>query len=373
MGGIGGRMSLELILEFLQLLLWFIIVPFAIGCIPCAFVQKRVRTCGLIMAAGYLVMFSVFEIVVMPMVLAKAKFSTAVKWASLVLILTAAVGIGFAVKAALEKKKFIPALTEGFGIRLPEGKPDIQSVFLWILFLAVVGFQLYQACKLAVFDGDDAYYVAQSVTAVQRDSMYGYIPYNGFGTSLDIRHAMAVLPLWIAYVAKQSGIHPTILSHLILPFIFVPLTYLSYYLVAKRLCTEKKRLIPAFLFVIALLQIYGNVSIYTKETFFVMRTWQGKSFFANFVLTMALAVILWLFPEQKEETEKKNPGLWVLLFCTNITAAFSTTMGVFLMAILLGVTGCCLAVRNKSARILWKFVVSCIPCIVFTILYLGMK
>ena len=122
-----------------------------------------------------------------------------------------------------------------------------------------------------------------------------------------------------------------------------------------------------------MLQIYGNVSIYTKETFFVMRTWQGKSLFANFVLTMALALMLWLFSENKEEREKENRGLWILLFCVNIAAAFSTTMGVFLMAILIGVTGSCLAVKNKSAKILWKFVVSCIPCIVFTVLYLGMK
>lgn len=364
---------LELILEFLQLFLWFIAVPFAIGCIPCAFVKKKIRTCGMIMAAGYLVMFSIFEVLVMPMVLAKAAFSTAVKWASLVLILTAAVGIGFAVKAALEKKKWIPALAESVGIRLPEEKPDIQSILLWVLFIVLVCFQLYQSFTLAVFDGDDAYYVVQSVTAVQRDSMYGYIPYNGFGTSLDIRHAMAVLPLWIAFVAKLSGIHPTILSHLIIPFIVVPLTYLAYYLVAKRLLGEKKRLIPAFLFIIGLLQIFGNVSIYTKETFFVMRTWQGKSFFANFVLTMALALILWIFSEEKEGTDRKDQGLWFLLFCTNITAAFSTTMGVFLTAILIGITGLSLAVRNRSAKILWKFVVSCIPCIVVTVLYLGMK
>lgn len=364
---------MELILEFLQLLLWFVIAPFAIGCIPCAFIQKRMRTCGGIMVAGYLVMFSIFEILVMPMVLAKVEFSVAVKWVSLVLILTSAVGVGFAVKAGMEKKKWIPGVTEAVGLRIPTEKPDIQCVILWALFVVLVGFQLFQAFNLAVFDGDDAYYVAQSVTAVNRDSMYGYIPYNGFGTALDIRHAMAVLPLWIAFVAKLSGIHATILSHLIIPFIFVPLTYLSYYLVAKKLFPEKKRLVPAFLIIIGALQIFGNVSIYTKETFFVMRTWQGKSLFANFVLTTAIALLLWLFEEAKEETERKNPGLWVLLFCTNITAAFATTMGVFLMAILIGVTGSCLAIRNHSARILWKFVISCIPCIVFTLLYLGMK
>ena len=366
-------MLLELVLEFLQLLLWLIIVPFAIGCISCAFIQKKIRTCGMIFVAGYLVMFSIFEVMVVPMVFAEAAFSTAVKWVSLVLILTAAVGVGFAVKTAMEQKKVMPAIMEAVGLRLPGKKPDVQSVLLWVLFVGLVGIQLYQAFNLAMFDGDDAYYVAQSVTAVNRDSMYGYIPYNGFGTDLDVRHAMAVLPLWIAFIAKQSGIHATVISHLILPFLIIPLTYLSYYLVAKCLFPEKKRLIPAFLLIIGMLQIFGNVSIYTKETFFIMRTWQGKSLFANFVLATALALLLELFAETKEEAEKKNHGLWVLLFCTNITAAFSTTMGVFLMAILIGVTGTCLTIRNKSARILWKFVISCSPCIVFTVLYLALK
>ena len=370
-------MSLELILELVQLILWFIIIPFAIGCIPCAFIQKRMRTCSLIMAAGYLAMFSVFELVTLPMVIIGLKFSTAVRCVIVIFILTASAGIVFAIKAAMEREGIVQRFCGAVGIPerdISEGfRPDVQAVCLWTLFVILAGFQLYQAFHLAVFDGDDAYYVAQSVTAVNRDSMYGYIPYNGFGTSLDIRHAIAVLPLWIAFVSKMSGIHATILSHLIMPFIFVPLTYLAYYLVAKRLFGEKKRLIPAFLIIIGVLQIFGNVSIYTKETFFVMRTWQGKSFFANFVLVVTLALILWLFEEDKKDGEKENPGLWVMLMCANITAAFSTALGVFLMAILLGVTGVCLSVRNGSARILWKFVVSCIPCIVFTLLYLGMK
>jgi len=374
-------MSLELVLEFLQLLLWFIIIPFAIGWIPCTFLQERHRTGGMIMAAGYLTMFSVFEAVVFPMVLLKFSFTTAVRCITVIFILTAAVGIVFSLRDGMAEEGIRQKILRFVGISVysagedteEKRKADIQSICLWGLFVILVGFQLYQAVTLAVFDGDDAYYVAQSVTAVNRDSMYGYIPYNGFGTSLDIRHAIAVLPLWIAFVAKMSGIHATILSHLILPFLFVPLTYLAYYLVAKRLFEGKKRLIPAFLITIGMLQIYGNVSIYTKETFFVMRTWQGKSFFANFVLVITIALILWLFEEEKENGEQENPGLWAMLFCANITAAFSTALGVFLMAVLIGVTGGCLAVKKRSVKLLWKFVVSCCPCVVFTLLYIVMK
>lgn len=372
----GKAMLLEQILELIQLFLWCIIIPFAIGCIPCAFMQKRMRTCGMIMVSGYLTMFSVFEVIVLPMVILGLGFTIAVRCVTAVLIVTASVGIVLAFKAAMEREGTIQRIFGALGIPewdISEGfRPDMQAVCLWVLFIVLVGFQLYQAFSLAVFDGDDAYYVAQSVTAVNRDSMYGYIPYNGFGTSLDIRHAIAVLPLWVAFVAKMSGIHATILSHMILPFIIVPLTYLAYYLLARRLFADKKRLIPAFLIIIGVLQIFGNVSIYTKETFFVMRTWQGKSFFANFVLVVTLALILWMFGEDKGEKEE-NPGLWVMLVCANITAAFSTALGVFLMAIMIGVTGSLLAIRNRSVKILWKFVVSCIPCVVFTLLYLGMK
>lgn len=373
-------MSLELVLEFLQLFLWFIIIPFAIGWIPCTFVQDRNRTSGMIMAAGYLTMFSIFEVVVFPMVLLKFTFTTAVRCITVIFILAASAGIVLSLREGMTEEGILRKILHSLGITMHSAKedaeerwrPDIQSICLWILFLLLVGFQLYQAVTLAVFDGDDAYYVAQSVTAVNRDSMYGYIPYNGFGTSLDIRHAIAVLPLWIAFVAKMSGIHATILSHLILPFVFVPLTYLAYYLVAKRLFSEKRRLIPAFLIIIGMLQFYGNVSIYTKETFFVMRTWQGKSFFANFVLVITLALILWLSWEENDR-EQKNPGLWAMLFCANITAAFSTALGVFLMAILIGITGGCLAVKKRSVKLLWKFVVACCPCVVFTLLYVVMK
>lgn len=397
-------MSLELIVEFLQLLLWFIIIPFAMGWIPCAFMKREHRTCGALMAAGYLAMFSLFEIIVFPMVLFKCTFTTAVRCMAVLFILAASVGILLAWKESLEQAGIVRRILCALGICIGtdpahgKGKkacaavdfgnaeaenghyngktafrPDIQSICLWGLFVLLVGFQLYQAFTLAVFDGDDAYYVAQSVTAVNRDSMYGYIPYNGFGTSLDIRHAIATLPLWVAFVAKMSGIHATILSHLILPFLFVPLTYLAYYLVAKRLFAGKKRLIPAFLIIIGMLQIYGNVSIYTKETFFVMRTWQGKSFFANFVLVVTVALLLWLFQEDEEAGGEKEPGLWMMLFCANITAAFSTALGVFLMAVLIGITGSCLAVRNRSVKLLWRFVVSCIPCVVFILFYIGMK
>ena len=94
----------------------------------------------------------------------------------------------------------------------------------------------------ASFDGDDAYYVVQSVITDETDTLYRILPYTGFSTSLDMRHAMAVFPIWIAYLARMTGIHATIVSHSILPLVLIPLTYLIYYEIGKVLFKEKEDL-----------------------------------------------------------------------------------------------------------------------------------
>lgn len=359
------------LLELLQLFFWLIIAPFAMGAIPCAWVRKEKRAWGLIFVAGYLVMFSLFELLVVPMVLLQLPFTTAVKWVSIAFILAAAAGTGLLVKTAAEQKSLRGMLENTFGVKLSRPAVSVSEAAMWALFFCLLAFQLYHAYAMVSFDGDDAYFVAQSVTADRGDSMYGYVPYTGFGTKLDTRHALAVLPLWIAFIARQSGVHAAIVSHLVIPFIFVPLTYLCYYFIGKEVFKEHKQAVPVFMIIVGFLQIFGNVSIYTKETFFIMRTWQGKSFFANFVLTAIVFLLLWLTGRAKKGlAEKENPGLWILLFCCNMTAAFSTTMGVFLTALLIGITGLWLSVKNKSWELLAKLALSCIPCIAYTLLYL---
>ena len=54
----------------------------------------------------------------------------------------------------------------------------------------------------AMFDGDDSYYVVQSVLADQTGVLNRIRPYTGLSTGLDVRHAFASLPLWEAYVAR---------------------------------------------------------------------------------------------------------------------------------------------------------------------------
>lgn len=128
-------------------------------------------------------------------------------------------------------------------------------------------FQIYMAYTHAFFDGDDAYYVAQSVIADQSNVLYRILPYTGLTTTVDVRHALATLPIWEAYLARISGIHPAIIAHSLLPLIFIPVTYLFYFQIGKRLLKKDYRKLAVFMILVSVLQIFGNTSIYTNSTF----------------------------------------------------------------------------------------------------------
>jgi hypothetical protein len=257
---------------------------------------------------------------------------------------------------------------------------------------------------LASFDGDDAEYVAQSLVTQQSETMYLIKPYTGGTTSLDIRHSLAVLPIWVAFIGRRTGIHTTILAHSILPFLLIPLAYIVYYEMGKHLLKKKEEYLPAFLVFMALLQIFGNVSIYTNETFFLTRTWQGKAVAASFVIPVTLWILLCIFDNGKAEKAGRQKGrkwkgrkklrlvkgegrdgtasvsgvclkggqagFWALLCLANLTAGVCTSMGVFLNAILVAAVAFWMMVAERKFSILVKAGLSCIPNAIYMGLYL---
>ena len=132
-----------------------------------------------------------------------------------------------------------------------------ERLLFWLLFLASVGYQMYMAFAYASFDGDDAYYVVQSVLADQTGVLNRIRPYTGLSTDLDIRHALATLPLWIAYVARMTGIHATIVAHTLLPLIFIPLTYYVFVQIGRKLFSDGSVKLPIFLTLVSIMQIWG--------------------------------------------------------------------------------------------------------------------
>lgn len=356
-----------IVVRSLSLILWLLIIPFCIGLIPMQWIPREKRNIGVVSIAGYMIVLPLCWLVTVPCVLfvKYGSFLVMVRWFTVLLAVTALVGVVMTTFAY--KKKVWVSLRPIIRIKELSWEEKIE----WLVFFGLIALQLYKAFTLTSFDGDDAEYVAQSLVTQQSNTMYLIKPYTGGTTSLDIRHSLAVLPIWVAYIGRMSGVHTTILAHSALPFLFIPLSYAVYYEIGKHFFRKKKEYLPAFMVLMALLQIFGNVSIFTNETFFLTRTWQGKSVAASLVIPATIWLLLWIFDKDDDEiNEESKAGLWILLALVNMTAGVCTSMVVFLNAMMIAIVAFWMAIVEKKISILVKAGIICIPNGVYMLLYL---
>lgn len=406
-------------LHILSMLFWLVIVPCCMGFIPANFISAKKRHPGFVLLAGYFVMWALFEVVAIPAVLFVKydNFKVASICFTVLGLLCAGVGVWLAYRNWRENQPGLFFGSSGWDDNIDDiggglfrriveravryiRKMSWAERIEWLLFFGLLVFQLYKAVAYASFDGDDAYYVVESLIAQQADVMYRILPYTGRPTDLDIRHALAVFPMWIAFVAKMSGIHATIMSHSVMPLVLIPLGYLVYYEVGRVLFgigvkkrTRKRRFksasgkmnkkareaiekdsvfykenLPVFMVLMGLFQIFGNVSIYTNETFFLTRTWQGKAVAGSLVIPALLWMFLWIYGSAGKRRHSEM-GIWIVFVCVNMTAGICSSIAVFLASILIAITALCLAVVERDYRVILKMGAICIPNIVYMAIY----
>ena len=403
----------------ISLLFWLVVVPFCIGLIPANFISAEKRSPGLVLLSGYFGMWAIFELAAVPAVLwvEYDNFKVASVVFTVLTILCAAAGVALLYRNVKAGK---PGLVSGrhgkFSDRQKKsGASDVESrndinvmsrgssgtraiamvekMFAgagieWLVFFILLGFQLYKAVAFSSFDGDDAYYVVESLIAQEAGVMYRILPLTGGSTGLDVRHAMAVFPMWVAFISVRAGIHATIVSHVVMPLVLIPLTYLLYYEIGRILFAKfpqsggnqdgaqetggnvfHRENLPVFMIIMAMFQIFGNVSIYTSETFFLTRTWQGKALAGALVIP----ALFWVFLQLKGvKNGRTDAGLWILLVCINMTAGVCSSIAVFLVCILIAVVTFCLAVAERDWKILIKVGAACIPNVIYMAIYVVM-
>lgn len=352
-------------IQITGLIFWLLAVPLCIGFIPAHFMPAKRRNPGVILLAGYLLMWSVFTVITIPAVILIQydNFLFVLRWFMVAAILLAIAGIILCFLEIRQKRNSSrrPLISETVPYR-----PGMETKIEWVLFFLLAGFQLYMSITRASFDGDDAYYVVQSLMAQQNGAMYKNLPYTGRSAVLDARHALAVFPMWVAFVAVKADMHATIVSHVIMPLVLIPLAYLVYYEIAKTLFASRKENIPVFMIIMGMFQMFGNVSIYTNETFFLTRTWQGKSVAGSFIIPMIFLLILWMF----EKEQKRDAGLWIMLVCLNMAAGMCSSIAVFLLVFLLALMAFCLMIVERDIKIAIKLGLTCIPSAAYVLVYL---
>ena len=282
-------------------------------------------------------------------------------------------------------------------------KRSIGTRIMWFIVGALFVYMLVMAISCSWFDGDDAYYVAQSVITQQTGTMYSIQPYRGGSTGLDLRHVMAAFTMWISYVSSASGFHAAIFCHTVLPLVVIPITELIYIEIGRKLLGDKYRdLLPEFILFVMLFQVFGSTSIYTSETFLLTRTWQGKSMVANFLFPLMLWIWMEILgigcgtDEDNSDSSEYAPKIdddacdeckedgnatvtakvkaarepWlVMLFLLSACAGVFSSLAVILISAFSGLIALLFAIRRRSMKLLINTFITLIPAIMYAVIY----
>lgn len=356
-----------MILSICKLILILIIVPYLVGMVPVFFLDRSKRRRATVYVSGIIAMLALFQLICVPVIIAApANFKLVVGIYSSVLAVLAVTGI---VLKIVDIKVLGGELLFKPGTDSLHASHTREEIVMWAIAIVLIIFQMVMFIFTQSFDGDDAYYVVQSLLTTETDTMYSIKPYTGLSTSIDLRHALASMPMWIAYIARVSGIHSTIVAHSIMGLLFIPVLYMIYYQCGVILLGNDRKRIPIFMIFVSIMYIFGNVSIYTDATFMLTRTWQGKAILANIVIAAITWLLLAIYETDNLDKELRL-GYWITLFLVNIVAAMCSTASVFLAAMLIGMSGLIMSILKKDIQVILRLLITCVPLVAYAAMYI---
>lgn len=350
------------ILKIIGLIFWLLFIPAAIGLVPIHYSKTINRKPGNSLLCGYVLTMALTELIGIPVELI-------CYWNGYWVFM----GI-FGV--ALLALAFFGLKTEGRSLLSSFGSDNNILTFFKSLsleakvyFLLTVGLVIFQVVMMffkASMDADDCYFNAQALNSQVSGALYRLDAYTGKSAPMDTRHAMAMFPIWEAFVSSLSGTHVTILNHKVLPVILIPLSYVLVYKIGGLLFKEKKESQLLFVLLINVWRIFGFVSYQTTETFFLLRTWQGKSVAGNLLLPMAVFVFLYMY-ENEEESRRLMKFILAALV---LASGAASSLAVMLMCSLVVLLALLYFILKKDGRMLFTELLTVVPGVIYILIYL---
>lgn len=315
--------------------------------------------------SGQFLLWAGFQMICVPLILKERSFAMVVK-----LFLGYMLGLALLALAVEIQRRAKGKPQKGRFSGSRQGRKLSRGTLTWLLFFILLVFQLVQAVRLTYADSDDAYYVAVSSVTESSDTMYQILPYTGGGggTKLDIRHGLAPFPIWIAFLARLSGMQTVTLARTVLPVVLMAMTYAVFYLLGTLLFPGKEGQLPLFLVFTEVLVLFGNYSIYTVENFLIARSRQGKAALGSLVIPFLLLLLLLLL-QRLQEKRRVSPLLYLLTGCAAITGCLCSTMGALLLCLALCLAGLLAGICLKRPGVLFPLACCCVPCVCYAFLY----
>lgn len=351
------------LIDLICLFLWLVAVPLLTG----NFLLKRCKVesnPALAYLIGMFFEWAVFEIIAVPCIKIKTSLTLVTVLWCVVMGLTCLLEI----LGWVRRKEYL-AYKQWLEEFLQDCKESTWLCrVLFVLMIFLIGFQMYMYFFYQHTDADDARFIANAVAAWDSDTML--LTHPNTGEILDepvgelTKDAVSPWMIYIAMLARLVFIHPTILAHTILPVFLVGMGYAAYWLVGKALLKNNWTKIALFVILVCIFNMFGYTSLYTGTTFFLTRIWQGKSVVAGIMVPFIFALMLLM---EADYTNKRWNA--VVLVVTSASCLLSG-MGLIFSALMVGCFVPAYALQNRSLKSLVYGAISCVPNIIFGILYM---
>ncbi len=343
-----------MILKFLACILWFAIIPECVGLGLLNF-KKENKSMIFALIIGYIFEFALFQFLAIPMIFLHLKFTTlAYSWSIIMAILAI-------VSVIITRKNIKEIFLEN--IKTLKEQPR----FLTAIVIIIVLFQAFIAFRYMHEDYDDSNFVAKATIATDTNTLYEY---DDIGRKLDqvpARNGLSPYPIYTATISKLIGLHPTVVAHTIFPPVFIIIAYMIYYLFGKALFKDDSKKTMTFILILAILYMFGDYSRYTPFVRLLYRLWQGKSMLCALILPF----IWYLFIEYIGRKDDKF--YWFILFLTLWGSMLLSSMALYLPILAAGILTLIYAIKDKKLKYLIRFILCCIPSVIYGIIYLVIK
>ncbi|MDO4261032.1 MAG: DUF6077 domain-containing protein [Eubacteriales bacterium] len=239
-----------------------------------------------------------------------------------------------------------------------------------VVALALIAYQLWFIHHHMYLEWDDTYYVNLANEAVYSDKIYWVYPETGAMADFDKRYVLSLWPIFYAWLSKLIGVIPTIMAHTILPWLMIPLAYMVYGLLGRRLFPKDAGLRGMFLAFAVMMHLFMSGEHTAGLTFLSITPWVGKGLLATVLIPMLLFCVLRTADGQGQAGKSGSFGDWLLLGITGLGGCLLSSMGIMLSPLFVGAAVFLAAVQKRSVPYLLKGAAACVPCVLLGIYYI---
>lgn len=296
---------------------------------------------------GHIILMGAFFVLALPLILLRANFSTLVNsYLVLILILTL-------LSIIINRKKF------NFKFQKPQ-----FSIFK-IIFFVLLLIQLFIKIEYSNINNDDSSFVTLSTSMIETNKMY-LTDGNGNQTSeMSARRALNPISAYYATISEFLHIHATIVTHTIIPIVFICLAYCIYYCLAKKFLKDDSIFI--FLSILCFLNLFA-FSVKGYNRYLILYTWFGRAILAGIILPL-----LWSISFDAMNKTSNSLLDWSRLFITVLAGLLCSGMAVPLISISIMAIAIIASIRDKKISYIFKTLLCIAPCVIVGILYLILK